>query len=152
MKKLVVVLAVSLAWAGLAWAEETAAPAAAPEAQAAAPAAEVAAPASDGVEAVESAIASGIENRQPVGAAEKFPAAAGKVYCYTKIAGAQAGSEIVHKWLKGTEVMAEVTLKIGGSPWRVYSSKTLVPESVGAWSVEVSQDGKLVKKLEFTVE
>jgi hypothetical protein len=106
----------------------------------------------EGSEVLEASIATGMENRQPVGAGETFPASVGKLYCYTKIAGGQEGGEVVHKWMKGGEPMAEVTLKLGGSPWRVYSSKIIVPEATGKWSVDVMQDGKVLKTLEFTVE
>jgi hypothetical protein len=154
MKHIVWAAALGMLVAGQVWAAEApAVPAAAPAAAApvmAAPA--ETAPAAGAWEVAEAAIATGVENRQPVGAAEKFSASAGKLFCWSKISGGAAGGEIVHEWRKGEEVVAEVKLNIGGSPWRVYSSKVITPEMTGKWSVAIKQGDQVLKTLEFEVE
>lgn len=122
------------------------------ETKATAPASDEAGAPAENLQVLEASVATDMENRQPVGAAEQFPASVGKLYCYTKIGGGRAGDEIVHKWLKGTETMTEVSLKLGGSPWRVYSSKAILPEWTGKWSVEISQGGTVLKTVEFILE
>lgn len=101
------------------------------------------------VETIE--IATGIQDRAPQGAGETFPAGVEKLYCYTKIVGGQEGDKIVHKWKKGGEVMAEVTLTVNGSPWRTHSSKVMSPEMSGDWSVEVLQGEQVLASRKFTV-
>lgn len=143
-------VALGIVMAGQVWAEEaSAAEPAESKAVVAAPATETTA---GGWEVVEAAIATVVENRQPVGGAETFNAQVGKLFCWSKIAGGEAGGEIVHEWRKGNEVVASVTLAIGGSPWRVYSSKIILPEMTGKWSVAIKQGDRVLKTLEFTVE
>lgn len=129
-------------------AEMQATPATAP----AAPAAPAPAAATGGLEVVEASIATGIENREPVGVAETFPAGTEKLYCYSKVTGGTEGDEIVHRWLKGTEEMAQVTLKVNGSPWRTFSSKTIAPDMTGSWSVDILQGENVLKTLKFEIK
>jgi hypothetical protein len=98
------------------------------------------------------AIATGIENREPVGAAETFPAGTEKLYCYSKITGGKEGDEIVHKWMKGDMEVGSVPLKINGSPWRTKSSKTLGADAAGQWSVEILQGTTVLKTLKFEIK
>jgi hypothetical protein len=134
---------------------KAAAPAAA--VQPAAPAAQIAAqPAAAGAEASsltvdEISVATGVENRAPVGAAETFPAATPKLYCYTKLSGGKEGDTVVHKWSHDGKVVSEVTLKVSGSPWRTFSSKTLGEDAAGAWTVDVVQNNCVLKTAKFEV-
>lgn len=103
---------------------------------------------------VEVAVAArAVENREPVGVAETFPADVGKVYCYTKVVGAAAGETITHVWYHGDRKMAEVTLSIGGPSWRTYSSKRILPSWTGRWRVEiVDSSGNVIETVRFAVE
>jgi len=52
-----------------------------------------------------------------------------------------AGQIVTHRWEYNGKVMAEVTFKVGnGARWRVYSSKNLLPEWTGQWTVVVSNE------------
>lgn len=52
-----------------------------------------------------------------------------------------AGQIVTHRWEYNGNVMAEVTFKVGdGARWRVYSSKNLLPEWTGQWTVIVSNE------------
>ena len=84
---------------------------------------------------LELAVAAGVEESMPVGEAQEFPADVGQVFLWTRVHGA-ADSSIQHVWIHG-EMEFPVTLDIGGSPWRTWSSKTIPPEWSGEWSVEV---------------
>ncbi len=99
----------------------------------------------------EAGVGTGIENRTLQGAAESFPTGTEKLYCLTKVTGGQAGDTLVHKWSHNGAVVAETTLNVGGSPWRTYSSKTLGTDASGTWSVDVVQNGTVLKHLEATV-
>lgn len=47
------------------------------------------------------------------------------------------GTEVTHRWRFEGQIMADVTFQVEGPRWRVYSSKELLPEWNGLWTVEV---------------
>ena len=99
------------------------------------------------------AICTGVKDRAPEGAAEKFPATAGKLYCFTKIVGGAEGTVIKHVWFHGEEKLDAVELKVGAASWRTWSAKTIDPKLTGAWKVEVQDaEGKVLSTLNFTIE
>lgn len=123
----------------------------APAAPAVEPAAVVAsAPAT--LEVADIAIAKAVENREAVEPADTFTSDVAKLYCWTKLTGGQEGDSITHRWTKDGEVMGEVKLNVNASPWRTYSSKAIMPEWKGKWSVEILQNDTVIKTKEFTVE
>lgn len=61
------------------------------------------------------------------------------------------GQIIKHRWEYNNKVMAEIEFGIGGPHWRVYSSKTLLPEWLGEWKVSVvDKDGDVIAQETFT--
>lgn len=58
------------------------------------------------------------------------------LYYFTELKGFE-GSVVTHRWWYNGEKMADVTFDVGGPRWRVYSSKQLLPEWDGDWTVEV---------------
>ena len=98
------------------------------------------------------AVAKEIIDREPAETNNIFKSDVGKLYCFTEITTDEAPTSVVHVWLHEGETIAEVPLKVGGSRWRTYSSKSLIPEWLGHWRVEVySQDGILLEAAEFVV-
>lgn len=104
------------------------------------------------LEVADIAIAKAVENREAVEPGDTFTADVAKLYCWTKLTGGQEGDSITHRWTKDGVVMGEVTLKVNASPWRTFSSKAIMPEWKGKWTVEVLQNGTVLKTKEFTVE
>ena len=100
---------------------------------------------------VEAAVGTSIAERQLAGAGESFPAGTSKLYCFTKISNA-ADSEIEHVWYRGDAEQGRVMLKIGGTPWRTWSSKSLGPDSAGDWRCDVVKDGAVLQSIRFKVE
>ena len=101
----------------------------------------------------ESAIALDVIDRMPVGSDSSFVASVGLVYCWTRVAGAEGEVAIHHVWFHGDQEMADIELRIGGSPWRTWSSKAIVPEWTGAWRVEVRDSaGNVIETIRFTVQ
>ena len=96
-------------------------------------------------------VGTAVANRELTGGAESFPKGAAKLYCLSKITGADS-SEVEHVWYKGDAEQGRVKLKVGGSPWRTYSSKTLGEDASGDWRCEVVQDGKVLQSVKFKVE
>ncbi len=100
----------------------------------------------------ESSIALDVIDRMPVGSDSTFVASVGRVFCWTRVAGAEGEVAIHHVWFHGDQEMADTELRIGGSPWRTWSSKAIVPEWTGAWRVEVRDSaGNVIETIRFTV-
>ena len=101
--------------------------------------------------AAEVSVGTSIADRALVGSAESFPKGTEKLFCFSRVSNAE-NSEVEHVWYKGDAEQARVKLKIGGSPWRTHSSKTLGPDASGDWRCDVVQDGKVLKSVAFKVE
>lgn len=82
--------------------------------------------------------ASDVQNREPVDeVSDSFSAGQDPLYFFTEINNGD-GETITHVWKHDGEVMAEVPLQVGGSDsWRTWSSKELMPDWDGEWTVEV---------------
>lgn len=87
---------------------------------------------------VELVISRDVVDRMPVDTAHAFPADIGKLYAWTRVTGAE-GRTIQHVWIFNGEEYP-VPLEIGGSPWRVWSSKEIPADAEGTWRVEIRDD------------
>jgi len=101
---------------------------------------------------VEAILGTGLEEREIIGEAYIFPSSIGRVYCWTLVLGSEEPTEITHVWYYGEEKMAEVKLSIKSQRYRTWSYKTILPEWVGNWRVEVVDAiGDLLKSISFEV-
>ncbi|NOX76735.1 MAG: DUF2914 domain-containing protein [Gammaproteobacteria bacterium] len=79
-----------------------------------------------------------IVDREPVDSLSQIPNSLNRIYFFTDLRGLE-GQIVTHRWEYQGEVMAEVKFKVGAGPrWRVYSSKNLLPEWLGKWTVVVT--------------
>ena len=98
-------------------------------------------------------ITTAIENQMPVDRIESYRADFGKLYCFTRIVGAQENTEITHVWYYEDDEMARVTLSIGSADWRTYSSKRFLPQWAGNWKVVVlDSDQNVIGEIPFVLE
>jgi hypothetical protein len=105
-----------------------------------------------GVTVENAALCTGVEDHEPIGSASSFSADVGKVYLWTKILSDEIPSDIKHVWYYGDEKIADVPLNIKYKSTRTYSYKTIMPEWMGDWHVEVvDSEEKVLKKLDFTI-
>lgn len=125
-----------------AWAEQPQAPAPqAPE------------PAAPALSVARDAVAANVVDREPQDAAEAFAPTIHTVYYFTEVHGAEGPATITHRWLYQDQTMAEVRLEVGGSPWRTWSSKTILPEWTGTWRVEaVTEAGQVLASKTFAIQ
>jgi len=86
---------------------------------------------------IETKLGTGVEEKQLMGEAFVFPPSVGKVYCWTCVRGVDEPTEITHVWYYGEKKMAEVVLPVKYPNHRTWSYKTVLPEWIGKWSVEV---------------
>lgn len=100
----------------------------------------------------EQTICTAIEERAPMGADSSFASDVGKLYCYTKISGAEDTTSVSHVWYLGDEEKAKVELSVKGKNWRTWSSKNIDPSWIGDWKVEVvSANGDVLSTKSFLI-
>ncbi len=98
----------------------------------------------------DAAICKDVEERACVEPGKSFPADVGKLYCFTRITGAEDGATVTHVWSLNDEEIASVNLKVGSKNWRTYSSKNIWKAWRGNCKVEVKDlDGNVLETLEF---
>ncbi|MFO8023875.1 DUF2914 domain-containing protein [Thiohalophilus sp.] len=83
-----------------------------------------------------SAFTTRIENREPADNIDQLENDVQEVYYFTELRDMK-GQTARHRWKYQGEVMAEVEFDVKGSRWRVWSSKRLMPDWTGEWSVSV---------------
>lgn len=97
-------------------------------------------------------ICTAVEDRQPSGVGTVFPDDLDKIYCFTKIGGAEGTTYINHVWYFGNDEIARVKLPIKSKSWRTWSSKKL-NMGLGNGHVEiVSESGDILGKVEFEIQ
>ena len=98
-------------------------------------------------------VGTGVENREPVGVAETFPAATEKVYCFLEATEISKDTEVSFVWFHGEKEMLKTNLPLKTGPkWRTFANKN-VGGMKGDWKVEIRESGgKLVKDVKFKVE
>ena len=73
-----------------------------------------------------------------------------QVIFFTELHGAQ-GQTVFHVWERDGAEMARVAFDVGGSRWRVYSTKNLEPSWLGEWTVRVEDaDGRELDRSGFS--
>lgn len=98
-------------------------------------------------------VGTGVENREPVGVAETFPASTGRVYCFLEATSITQDSEVSLVWFHGQNELLKFNLPLQkGSRWRTFAFKNLRGLK-GDWRVEVrGAGGKPLKEIKFKVE
>ena len=95
----------------------------------------------------------GVENREPTGVAETFPASTEKVYCYLEAMNIAKDTEVSVVWSLGGKEISKTSLALKAGPrWRTNAIKS-VKGLKGDWKVEVKDaSGNPVKEAKFKVE
>ena len=85
----------------------------------------------------------GVEKKVPIDIIEELDNSLSKIYFFTNIRNLR-GKKITHRWIYGDRVMADVGFEIGGSRWRVWSSKNIWHTWIGEWRVQVLVDDETI--------
>jgi hypothetical protein len=106
----------------------------------------------DALRVTRAVLATGVEDREPVGVDSVFTTAAGTLYFYTVFEGDFGERDVEHVWLRDGEEMARVPLTVRGPRWRTWSSKAVLPDWTGSWTVKVvGGDGTEHAAVAFTI-
>ncbi len=99
------------------------------------------------------AICRGVSEREPVESDTVFSSDIERVFCFTKIEGADTPTTIFHVWKYGDKEMASVELDVRSPSWRTWSSKRIISSWIGQWSVDIrNAEGETLKTLEFEIK
>jgi hypothetical protein len=92
----------------------------------------------------------GIDNREPVIMVDSIsPDSYNSISFFTELNG-MSGQVVTHQWVFNDEVMFEKTFEVGGDRWRIWTSKTLIPDWTGTWTVKVlNEDGSVLERKSF---
>lgn len=77
-----------------------------------------------------------VVDREPVDTLVELPNDENRVLFFSEVRDMQ-GQTVTHRWEYQGRVMAEVSFRVDGPRWRVYSEKRLLPEQTGMWTVMV---------------
>lgn len=100
----------------------------------------------------EGSICKDVVGLAPVGTNTKFKSSVGRLYCFSKISGAQKPTTVTHVWYFGDSKEAWVTLDVGSARWRTYSSKAIQRHQVGPWHVEIlGPDVEVLDTIDFEI-
>ena len=92
-----------------------------------------------------------VEERQPVGTAERFASDVGSLACFSRITGGE-GQTIVHAWIHEGSTRARVELRVGSDSWRTWSTKQILPSWTGSWEVKImTPEGQVLHTVAFTI-
>ena len=85
---------------------------------------------------VRSAFTREIDEREPMENLENLTNDNGQVKFFTELRD-MSGQTAIHRWEYDGKVVAEVEFNVKGPRWRVWSSKSFVPQWTGDWKVSV---------------
>ena len=93
--------------------------------------------------------ATSIQDHEPADQITTLTSDNGLIYFFTELKDFK-GQNVTHRWEYNGEVMADVNFNVGGSRWRVWSSKQLQKKWTGTWKASViSRSGGVISSQEF---
>ena len=102
---------------------------------------------------VDAVITTAIIEQMPVDSIETYPADYGKLFCFTRIVGAEKDLKVTHVWYYQDDELARVELAVGSADWRTYSSKRFLPQWGGQWRVVVlDEEGRELATVPFALK
>lgn len=85
-----------------------------------------------------------IQDREPAIAVDSINSSAfSSITFFTELSGLE-GHNVTHQWVHDGNVMFEKSFEVNGARWRVWTSKTLLAEWTGTWTVNVLDDDRSV--------
>ena len=101
---------------------------------------------------VRSAFTREIDDREPTENLQKLTNENGEVKFFTELRD-MSGQTAIHRWEYDGKVVAEVEFNVKGPRWRVWSSKSLVPQWTGDWKVSVVNGaGEVISEKNLTYD
>lgn len=101
---------------------------------------------------VRSAFTRKIAEREPTENLENLTNENGQVKFFTELRD-MSGQTAIHRWQYDGKVVAEIEFKVKGPRWRVWSSKSIMPQWTGDWKVSVVNGaGEIISEKNLSVD
>lgn len=81
--------------------------------------------------------ATAIDNREPVATVESLDSSTTRSITFFTELNDLSGQTVTHQWTHNDKVMFEKSFEVKAQRWRVWTSKTLIPNWSGTWTVNV---------------
>ncbi len=112
-------------------------------------------PAAVSAPSVRAQLTSGLADMQPtdelVSPIAIAPGDTRRVYFFTETR-AMTGMRITHRWQREGTTLTQLPFVVAGDPWPIYSSKEILAEQAGEWSVSIlDEDGTVLASQTFQV-
>jgi hypothetical protein len=110
-------------------------------------------PETAGFEITRLVVGTSVDNREPVGVADTFPAKTPKVICFLDAKSIAADTDVTFVWILNGKELLKTNLPLKAGPnWRTRADKNLHGQT-GDWTVEVrNAAGKTLRDVKFKVE
>ena len=93
---------------------------------------------------------SAVEDREPIDQITFVSTDVRKIIFFSDLRDL-AGHQVTHRWIFDGDTVAEVVFDVEGPRWRVWSSKRLIEDWIGDWTVEiVTDEGEVLAAETFT--
>ncbi len=86
----------------------------------------------------------GVDNREPVLIVESIDSSSHRSISFYTELNDMSGQTATHQWTFKDKVMFEKSFEVRSERWRVWTSKTLIPDWKGTWTVNVLDDERVV--------
>ena len=81
--------------------------------------------------------ATAIDNREPVATVNSLDSSTTRSITFFTELTDFSGQTVTHQWTHNDKVMFEKSFEVKAQRWRVWTSKTLIPNWSGTWTVNV---------------
>lgn len=81
--------------------------------------------------------ATAIDDREPVAMVDSLDSSAIRSVTFFTELNDLSGQTVTHQWTHNGKVMFEKSFEVKAARWRVWTSKTLIPNWAGTWTVNV---------------
>ena len=88
-------------------------------------------------EVIRAVFATAIDNREPVAMVDSLDSSSIRSVTFFTELSDLSGQTVIHQWTHNDKVMFEKTFEVKAARWRVWTSKTLIPNWAGTWTVNV---------------
>ena len=86
----------------------------------------------------------GVDNREPVIMVDSISSSSYTSISFFTELNDMSGQSATHQWTYNDKVMFEKTFEVKSERWRVWTSKTLIPDWKGTWTVNVLDNERAV--------
>ena len=85
-----------------------------------------------------------VDDREPVATVDSLDSSSTRSVTFFTELNDMSGQLVTHQWTHQDKVMFEKTFEVKGERWRVWTSKTLIPDWSGTWTVNVLDSQRMV--------